>query len=147
MSRATPNRVGEFFKRMLHRDETESEPTEQAGLDPAVVAMLRGLGAAMVQAGRATNDTDATLHRIARAYGTGDVRILVMPTAIIIQLVGETTTTEIDAIETDSLRLDQIGAIDKLISEAINKHLHPTIVLRHLGEIRASSRDFTPSSR
>ena len=63
MSRATPNRVGEFFKRMLHRDEAGPEPAERVGLDPAIVAMLRGLGAAMVQSGRATNDTDATLHR------------------------------------------------------------------------------------
>ena len=130
---------------MIHRDDVESEPEAPEGLDPAVVAVLRTMGAALVQSGRATNDTDATLHRIAAAYGTGDVRILIMPTAIIIQLVGETTTTEIDTVDTGSLRLDQIGAIDKLIDQTISKRLHPSIVLRHLDEIRASAPRFHPA--
>ncbi len=144
MARATPGRVGEFFRRMFKTDEARPEPVEQTGVDPAVVAMLRALGAAMVQAGRATNDTDVTLHNIALAYGAGDVRILVMPTAIIIQLVGETTTTEIDSIDTDSLRLDQIGAIDKVIADATNARLHPVVVMRRLDEIRASEARFHP---
>ena len=61
--------------------------------------MLRALGAALVQAGRATNETDDILHAIAHAYGRPEIRVLVMPTAIIIQLVGETTHTEIDSID------------------------------------------------
>ena len=61
--------------------------------------MLRALGAALVQAGRATNETDDILHEIARAYGRPEIRVLVMPTAIIIQLVGDTTHTEIDSID------------------------------------------------
>src|SRR6188472_4020165 len=100
MGRTTPNRVGEFFKRMIHQAEPEREPQELIGPDPAVVNMLRALGAALVQAGRATNETDYILHEIARAYGRPEIRVLVMPTAIIIQLVGDTTHTEVDSIAT-----------------------------------------------
>ena len=113
-------------------------------LDPAVVTMLRALGAAMVQAGRATNDTDAALHRMADVYGRGEIRILVLPTAIIIQHVGATTTTEIDTIDTAALRLDQIGAIDKLTNEVMTGRLDPHIVLRRLAEIHASAPRFHP---
>jgi uncharacterized membrane protein YjjP (DUF1212 family) len=144
MARATPNRVGEFVRRMLHRDEPHGDATEVAELDPAVVTMLRALGAAMVRSGRATNDIDDSLHAIARAYGRGDIRILVLPTAIIIQLVGATTTTEIDSIATAPMRLDQIGAIDKLIVDARNGRLDPHIALRQLDEIYTSAPRFHP---
>jgi uncharacterized membrane protein YjjP (DUF1212 family) len=144
MARATPNRVGEFVRRMLRRDEPHGDAAEVAELDPAVVTMLRALGAAMVRSGRATNDTDDSLHAIARAYGRGDIRTLVLPTAIIIQLVGATTTTEIDSIATAPMRLDQIGAIDKLIVDARNGRLDPHIVLRQLDEIYTSAPRFHP---
>ena len=71
MARATPGRVGEFFRRMFKTDEARTGACRTNRVDPAVVAMLRALGAAMVQAGRATNDTDVTLHNIALAYGDG----------------------------------------------------------------------------
>jgi uncharacterized membrane protein YjjP (DUF1212 family) len=143
----TPNRVGEFFKRMLHRDDLAPEPREVVGPDPAVVNMLRALGVALVQAGRATNETDDLLHAVARAYGRSEIRVLVMPTAIIIQLVGETTTTEIDSIDTASLRLDQIGAIEKLTTETLSGRLDPHVVLRRLDEIRASKPRFRAYAR
>ena len=70
VARPTPNRVGEFFKRMIQRDDDSgAEAPEAVGPDPAVVTMLRALGAALVQAGRATNETDEILHTIATAYG------------------------------------------------------------------------------
>src|SRR5215510_6612423 len=105
MGRPTPNRVGEFFKRMLQRDDSAPEPIEAVGPDPAVVNMLRGLGAALVQAGRATNETDDILHEIAFAYGRPEIRVVVMPTVIIIQLVGDATHTEVDSIATTPMRL------------------------------------------
>jgi uncharacterized membrane protein YjjP (DUF1212 family) len=140
--RPTPNRVGEFFKRMVHREESKADEPDVVGPDPAVVTMLRALGAALVQAGRATNETDEILHAIARAYGRPEVRVLVMPTAIIIQLVGETTHTEIDAIDVRPLRLDQIGAIEKLTNETLSHRLQPEVVLERLAQIRASRPRF-----
>jgi uncharacterized membrane protein YjjP (DUF1212 family) len=145
MARPSPSRVGQFFKRMFDREPVVRETPEARGPDPAVVTMLRALGAAMVQSGRATNDTDDKLHDIAVAYGRPEIRILVMPTAIIIQLPGETMTTEIDSIATTPLRLDQIGAIDKLIAEASTGTIDPHIILRHLGEVRTSEPRFHPS--
>ena len=138
MPRPTPNRVGEFFKRMIRHDDSGAEALDAVGPDPAVVTMLRALGAALVQAGRATNETDEILHTIATAYGRPEIRVLVMPTAIIIQLVGETTHTEIDSIDVLPLRLDQIGAIEKLTNETLSRRLEPQVVLDRLQQIWAS---------
>jgi uncharacterized membrane protein YjjP (DUF1212 family) len=127
---------------MVQRDGAATDSPEAVGPDPAVVTMLRALGAALVQAGRATNETDEILHEIARVYGRPEVRVLVMPTAIIIQLVGDTTHTEIDAIDVSPLRLDQIGAIEKLTNETITRRLEPHVVLDRIREIRASKPRF-----
>jgi uncharacterized membrane protein YjjP (DUF1212 family) len=141
VARPTPNRVGEFLRRMIQRDDAAPDAREAVGPDPAVVTMLRSLGGALVQAGRATNETDELLHEIARVYGRPEVRVLVMPTAIFIQLVGETTHTEIDAIDVRPLRLDQIGAIEKLSNDTISR-LEPQVVLARLQEIRESKPRF-----
>jgi len=60
-------------------------------------------------------------------------------------LVGETTTTEIDSIATEPLRLDQIGAIDQLVAETVNGALDPHTVLARLEEIRTSAPRFHPT--
>jgi uncharacterized membrane protein YjjP (DUF1212 family) len=144
MAGAWWHRLDAFVRQMFHHQDVHDEPVDATGRDPAVLTMLRALGAAMVQSGRATNDTDQQLDRIAHAYGRDEIRSLVMPTAIIIQLVGETTTTEIDTIETEPLRLDQIGAIDKLVVETVKGGLKPHDVLRRLDEIRESAPRFHP---
>jgi uncharacterized membrane protein YjjP (DUF1212 family) len=138
VARPTPNRVGEFFKRMVQRDDGDPETPEAVGPDPAVVTMLRALGGALVQAGRATNETDDILHEIAYAYGRPELRVVVMPTVIIIQLVGDKTHTEIDSIDVRPLRLDQIGAIEKLTNDTLGRRLEPHEVLRRLQDIRES---------
>ncbi len=138
------HRLDAFVRQMFHGQDAHDQPVDPTARDPAVLAMLRALGVAMVQSGRATNDTDQQLDRIAHAYGRDEIRSLVMPTAIIIQLVGETTTTEIDTIETEPLRLDQIGAIDKLVVETVKGGLKPHDVLRRLDEIRESAPRFHP---
>jgi uncharacterized membrane protein YjjP (DUF1212 family) len=142
MPRPTPNRVGEFFKRMIQRDASTPDAPEAIGPDPAVVTMLRALGAALVQAGRATNETDDILHSVAHAYGRPEIRVLVMPTAIFIQLVGDTTHTEMDAIDVRPLRLDQIGAIEKLTNETLARRLEPHEVVARLQEIHHSTPRF-----
>lgn len=144
MAPPSPRHFGEFVKRMFRRDDEHPESGELVGPDPAVVTMLRALGVAMVQSGRATNETDDRLHEIAAAYGRPEIRILVMPTAIILQLVGEVTTTEIDSIPTEQLRLDQIGAVEKLVVQARRGTIDPHIVMRHLDEIHASQPRFHP---
>lgn len=144
MAPPSPRHFGEFVKRMFQRDHEHPESGELVGPDPAVVTMLRALGVAMVQSGRATNETDDRLHEIAAAYGRPEIRILVMPTAIILQLVGEVTTTEIDSIPTEQLRLDQIGAVEKLVVQARRGTIDPHIVMRHLDEIHASQPRFHP---
>ena len=129
---------------MFDREQMQPEASEPVGPDPEVVTMLRALGAAMVQSGRATNDTGDRLGQIALAYGRPEIRILVAPTSIIIQLVGETTTTEIDSIATQPLRLDQIGAIDKLLIDAESGTVAPHVIVGRLDEIYASQPRFHP---
>ena len=58
---------------------------QPVAVDPAVVELLRRLGAALLQAGQATNDVADTLDGIARAYGVPQVRFLVLPTAVFVR--------------------------------------------------------------
>jgi uncharacterized membrane protein YjjP (DUF1212 family) len=144
MTTTTPRRFAEFFRRLLRQGDG-STPLAPAVVDPAsVVAMLRALGVAMLTTGRATNDVLSTLEQVARTYGRSSVRLLVLPTAVVIQHVGDTITTEIDTVEPMSARLDQVGAVDAVVKEARAGTIDPSDVPRRLDAIDRSSPRFGP---
>jgi uncharacterized membrane protein YjjP (DUF1212 family) len=98
--------------------------------------MLRELGIAMLDGGEATNDVEAKLREIARAYSPNLIRIVILPTVLIIQIDAEAGfATEIDESRGRLLRLDQMAAVSKLVDEARTGELEPTDVSRRLHDI------------
>jgi uncharacterized membrane protein YjjP (DUF1212 family) len=88
--------------------------------------MLRELGVAMLDGGEATNDVEDKLSEIARSYSPNRIRIIVLPTVLIMQIEGDGgTTTEIDKSLGRPMRLDQVGAVSRLVDEARTGELDP----------------------
>lgn len=109
-----------------------------------VAAMLRVLGVAMLESGQATNEIEDTLTLIARAYAHSEMRVIVLPTVLMIQVTtGDTVSTEIGGMRDANLRLDQIGAIASLVTEAVHGRVEPRDVADQVRDIRASRPRFS----
>ena len=108
--------------------------------------MLRALGAALVQAGRATNETDEILHR--SRPPTGGPRSASSSCRPRSSSSSSATRHTPRSIRSTccALRLDQIGAIEKLTNETLSRRLEPQVVLDRLQQIWAPSRATTTSS-
>ncbi|WP_179471287.1 threonine/serine exporter family protein [Mycolicibacterium vinylchloridicum] len=81
-----------------------------------VAAMLREIGIALLEVEQPTQLVSARLTEIAAQYTTQPVRIVVLPTVLMIQ-VG-TVGYEVDTSTTYSLQLDMAGRIDDIASLA-----------------------------
>lgn len=81
-----------------------------------VAEMMRLIGIALIEVAQPTSIVENRLMRIAAAYTTAPVRVLVLPTALLIQ-IGD-NTHEIDASTRSSLQLDAAGRIDQIASLA-----------------------------
>ncbi|MGL5444675.1 MAG: threonine/serine ThrE exporter family protein, partial [[Mycobacterium] stephanolepidis] len=64
--------------------------------DAEVVTMLRMLGIAMLEVGQPTNLVLAKLHDIAPQYTDKELRAVVLPTVLIIQIDGVTGQLEVE---------------------------------------------------
>ena len=81
-----------------------------------VAAMLREIGIALVEVEQPTQLVQARLSEIAAQYTTQPVRIVVLPTVLLIQL--GTEGYEVDTTTTYSLQLDMAGRIDDIATLA-----------------------------
>jgi len=120
-------------------DSVEAEVAEVA----EVAAMLRAFGIALLESSQATNDIRTTVLGIASAYGIDDARVVVLPTVVFVQLPGDTANrTEIESIHDEPLRLDQLGALSRLVRLAETGTLEPAEMMARLAEIRAAKPRF-----
>jgi uncharacterized membrane protein YjjP (DUF1212 family) len=105
---------------------------------------LRELQTFVVQLGAAMNAVSVPvftvqerLQRVAAAYGATDPRISAFPTSLLVSMGrGESATLELTTPLASTPRLDQISAVDRLVSEAEQARLSPSDGLRRLDEIR-----------
>ena len=81
-----------------------------------IAAMLREIGIALVEVEQPTQLVQARLSEIAAQYTTKPVRIVVLPTVLVIQL--GTEGYEVDTTTTYSLQLDMAGRIDDIATLA-----------------------------
>jgi len=132
------------FARRLWSGVASADVAPVESVDPAVVGMLRTFGIAMLETGQATNEVEETLYRIAAAYGAGQMRVVVLPTVIIIQVEGTAATTELDSVSGPAMRLDQTGAIATLVAAAARGELEPVEAVRALARVRSSEPRFGP---
>jgi uncharacterized membrane protein YjjP (DUF1212 family) len=89
-----------------------------------VAAMLREIGVALSEVAQAAPLVESRLFRIAAKYTTKPVRLVVMPTVLMIQIGRE--AYEIDGSTHSSLQLDAAGRIDDIASLAEAGAIAPT---------------------
>ena len=90
-----------------------------------VAAMLREIGIALVEVEQPTQLVQARLSEIAAQYTTQPVRIVVLPTVLLIQL--GTEGYEVDTTTTYSLQLDMADRIDDIATLASVGAINPAL--------------------
>ncbi len=140
--REPTSKVASILQRVL-KDPTRSVPiqTTEDKVDHAL-EMIRVLGSAMLESGQATSDVQETMAKVARAYALPEVRIISLPTIFAIQIAGHDRRMEIGGVSTAGLRLDQIAALDDLISRATLGIVEPVEILARMEAIRKSKARF-----
>lgn len=122
------------MQRMLAAIEPDDTGEATASSDTDLRGMFGALGAALLEASEATNEVEATLRGLARAYGRPDIRVFVLPTLIIIEDPKTEKTAAFPATG-EALRLDQAGAVAELVHRAAIERLDPAHVVRDVERI------------
>ena len=108
-------------------------------------AMLGAVGGALLGSSRAANEVESTLHALAVAYGHPDMRSFVLPTLVLVEDESHTPAqTSIYPSTTSTLRLDQAGDVEKLVSKAAATLMPPAEVVAQLARIRSAPPRFGP---
>lgn len=136
------NRVSSMFLKMF-KDPTMSVPiSKPEDKTDNILEMLRVLGSAMLESGQATSDVQETMAEVAAAYSMPPVRIIALPTIFAVQIAGHDRRMEIGGISNQSLRLDQVAAIDELVDRAKLGIVEPDEILSRMEKIALSPPRF-----
>lgn len=138
--------VESLARRVLKQPE-ETDAPDEAPTDAEILGMLRAFAVAQLEVGQPANLVDESLHVIARAYGIGTVRAVVLPTFVIIEIVGNDPDgpdhrTELEPVPAAESRLDQAQAIEYLVTEGMAGHLAPADAVARIEAVRASPPRF-----
>ena len=118
------------------RDSSEVEEPE-VGEPLGLQAFVAELGASLNAVGEPVYTVQERLSRVAAAYGTQSARITAFPTFMMVSMGrGEPATVELTTPLSPTPRLDQIAALDNLVSQAERGAVAPDDGLRQLDEIR-----------
>ncbi|WP_158412433.1 threonine/serine ThrE exporter family protein [Ilumatobacter nonamiensis] len=114
--------------------------------DSATIGFLIGLGELLIDAGDAVSHVEATLRTVARVNGLSEVGVLVMPTALVVSIPGNRNIgTEVSTAGRESLRLDQIDDVLRLVGEAERGEIGSLDGQRRVAGIRTSKSPYRPS--
>ncbi|WP_051196644.1 threonine/serine ThrE exporter family protein [Jonesia quinghaiensis] len=134
--------LGQLVSRLL-KDPTATVPIERPeDKVDHILTMMRVLGLAMLDAGQATSDVQEELFAIAKAYAMPPVRVIVMPTVVIVQIEGTDRRIEIGSVQGRELRSDQAAAIDDLMTKARRGVMEPDAVIQAVSDIANSQPRF-----
>ncbi|GAB1515251.1 threonine/serine exporter family protein [Actinophytocola sp. KF-1] len=105
--------------------------------DGELYAFVLEAGRALSLAGAAVGETQERMTRIAVAAGAAGVRVIVLPTALVIALdaAGPATIESVPQL-TGALRLDQISVVYEVVGQAERGAVAPADGLRRLHEMR-----------
>jgi uncharacterized membrane protein YjjP (DUF1212 family) len=104
-----------------------------------MVALMTGLGEAMIDSGDPVTHVQDTLRRVALANHVTTSGIVVLPTALMVSLPGENAVqTSVTVAGTSRLRLDQVDEVFALAEEAAGGWTGPVEGLVRLRTIRES---------
>jgi len=111
----------------------------------ALLELMLRLGKAELASGEAVTQVELFMRRMARAYGVGDARIIVLPTAIFVTVEeGDEDRTVLSEGPRENLRLDQVADVYALADEAQRGTLEPADGLLRLTEILRRPSRFRP---
>lgn len=108
-----------------------------------IVGMLGDMGATLLASAQATSDVENTLKQLARRYSRPELRIFVLPTVVFIEdphIPG--SPTEMFPAQSDTLRLDQSDAVDKLVHRALRDAPNPSDVTAAIASAGAAPSRF-----
>ena len=123
--------------RALEPDDTQPLPRlapEPPPIDPVLVQLLRALATALANSAESADVTTDRLRDVAAAYDA-DVDAMVMPTGVLFRI----GATEVDLVTVSPrpLRLDQVAAVDDLVTVLTRAAISPAEGLRRLADILA----------
>lgn len=107
-----------------------------------VAEMLREIGIALLEVQVPSGVVEARLTHIAERYTTEPVRVVALPTVLIVQVGG--TAHEVDASTKGSTQLDRAGKIDVVARLALAGAVTPQDAVRDIIEARSSKPRFGP---
>jgi len=111
----------------------------------ALLELMLRLGKAELASGEAVTQVELFMRRMAHAYGIGDARIVVLPTALFVTLENDQGDQAVlSEGPRENLRLDQVADVYALADEAQRGVLDPADGLARLTEIHNRPPRFKP---
>lgn len=107
-----------------------------------IAAMLREIGIALIEVNQPTPVVTARLQEIASRYTTEPVRVVVLPTVLMIQ-VGD-VSYQVDETTSSSLQLNKAGCIDDIAVLASVGAISPADAIEAIHRARALAPRFGP---
>ncbi|RZT64707.1 uncharacterized membrane protein YjjP (DUF1212 family) [Leucobacter luti] len=120
-----------------------SDEHARAEQSPRLIELLGLLGQALLAGSQPTNEVAATLSSLARVYGRPGVRVVVLPTVVLIEDPGVARDApSIFEVTQSTLRLDQVADIERLIARAAHDRTDPASAIQRAQEIIAAPPRF-----
>lgn len=129
--------------RALQKDAPAALAEPDAYDDAEVAAMLRQIGIALVEIQQPTQLVRDRLLHIARRYTTKEVRVVVLPTVLLIQISAE--THEIESSTRGTTQLDLAGRVDAVAELAGAGAITPRDAIAALSDARSMRHRFGPA--
>lgn len=135
-------KVGTLFSKLFKDPTLSVRITKPEDKIDQLLEMLRVLGSAMLASGQSTPDVQETMAEVAAAYSMPPVRIIALPTIFAVQISGHDRRMEIGGVANQSMRLDQVAAIDDLVQRAKLGIIEPEDMLHQMDQIATSPARF-----
>jgi uncharacterized membrane protein YjjP (DUF1212 family) len=136
-----PGRVHRFLH-SIHKEVPQALTGGEQTDDAEVAAMLRELGIALIECEQPTNLVEARLLTIAKRYTDKTVRVVVFPTALVVQ-VG-TVGYEVETVLKQTTQLNLAARIDALAELAVMGAITPADCAREAAIARTLPPRFGP---
>ncbi|WP_194816529.1 threonine/serine exporter ThrE family protein [Nocardia sp. XZ_19_385] len=108
-------------------------PLAEPPVSADLLDLLRWLGVALIGAGETTNRVQSMLDELAHRYGAQGVHFFVLPTGVFVRIQDANgSAVDILSASVDTLRLDQIAALYRLLDRVKAELPPPTEVTRSL---------------
>lgn len=143
--RTRPNTDHLVMRRLLRIARTwgkHEAPTAPAHVGMSIPELIGRLGLAMLASQLPTSEIERQLSEIARVYERPDLRMVVLPTSILVDDPLKEHTSAFP-FASGSYRLDQAGATEQLVTRVVRDHPEPEQAIRELSRIEQQPPRFS----